>query len=127
MLERLRRAEGLEYLKQRLVDDDCAILGIAGDKRQLVGMQARVQRMDHGTHQRHGVVQLEVLRLVPQQRRDTVPIANPEIGEAARHPAGPIGAFPEMRWIAPSGRRETTLRPALKRSARSTSAVSESG
>ena len=62
------RAEALEHLEQRLVHHDRPVLGIGDDKAELIRMQAGVERVQHRPHQRDGEVELQVLRLVPQQR-----------------------------------------------------------
>ena len=41
MLELVGGAERLERRQQRFVDDDRAVLGVAGDEPELVGVQAR--------------------------------------------------------------------------------------
>jgi hypothetical protein len=50
VLEAVGVLEGVEDLEQRFVDDQRAVLGVAGDEPELVGVKARVQRMDHRAH-----------------------------------------------------------------------------
>ena len=55
-------------------------------------------------------IQLEVLGLVPQQRRDPVALADPELGQRGGEPPRAAAHSPiVVRWTAPSGRRETTF------------------
>ena len=87
----------LEDVDQRLVDDDDAILGVGGDIAQIVWAQTRVERMDHRSHQRNREVQLEVLGLVPKQRRHPVAVADTQVGEPAGQPPGALGALAKGR------------------------------
>ena len=102
------------------------VLGVGGDVAEIVGAQTRVEGVDHRAHQRHREVQLEVLGLVPEQRRDAIAVADTQAGEPAREPPRPLGAPAELvRSIEPS---PTTRhdRARFSRSARSTSVVSDS-
>ena len=77
---------------------------------------------------RNREVGLEVLGLVPHQRRDAIAVAHAELDQRRPQPARPAGAVADVvRWISPSGRRETTLRDALSSSARSTTASATGG
>ena len=80
-------------MDQRLVDDDDAILGVGSDVAEVVWAQTRVERMDHRSHERNREVELEMLGLVPQQRRHPIAILDAQLGEPACEPPGTIGAL----------------------------------
>ena len=85
--------DGLEDVEQGLVDDDDAILGVGRNVAQVIWAQTRVERVDHGSHQRNREVQLEVLGLVPQQGRHAIAILDPQPGEGGREPPGALRAI----------------------------------
>ena len=95
VIEVARPVKGLEHLKQGLVDDDRPVLRVVDDEAQLVRMQPRVEGVQHGTHRRDREVELEVLRLVPQQRRHRVARPDAEAGQRGGEPAGARGALSE--------------------------------
>jgi hypothetical protein len=67
------RGEALEQRDEGAVDDDDAVLGVPGDVGELVGVKPEVEGVEHRPHGRDGEVRLEVLLVVPAQRRDAVP------------------------------------------------------
>ena len=99
MLEIVRRAERLEHVEHRLVDDDRAVLGIGDDEGELVEAEPRVERVEHRAHRRDREVQLQMLRLIPHQRRDPVAVFDPERPQARREPTGTLGRFAERRAV----------------------------
>ena len=74
--------------------------------------EPRVERVQHRAHQRDREVQLQVLGLVPEQRRDPVAVFDPERRAAPSRAGGRARPHSPsvVRWIEPSGRRETTFR-----------------
>ena len=77
-------ADLLEGLEQRAVDEERAVGGVVDDVGQLVGVQARVERVHHRAAQRHGEVELQVAVLVPAERRDAVAGLDAERCEGVR-------------------------------------------
>ena len=69
---------------QRVVDDDDLVLGVVGDVHQLLGEEPDVERVQHGLHRRDGEVALEVLLVVPLERRDPVTVRDTESGQGVR-------------------------------------------
>jgi len=97
VLEFMRGPECVECRQQRLVDHDCPVAGVARDEPELVGVQARIERVDHRPHRRQAEIQLEVLGLVPEQRPDPVALADPELGERAGKAPRASRALPHRR------------------------------
>ncbi len=58
------------------VHDDDVILGMVGDVGELPRVEPQVQGMQHRAHGWHGQVGLQVLGVVPEQRRDPLVAAN---------------------------------------------------
>ena len=67
VLDRLGVGEALKDGQQCFVDDDRLVGRIADDEGELVLVQARIDRVDHGAHRGRGEVELEVLGLVPSR------------------------------------------------------------
>ncbi|MNH23618.1 hypothetical protein D3C79_835230 [compost metagenome] len=73
--------DGFDQRQEGQVEEEHAVLGVVGNPLHLVGMQARVQRVQHGTRAGYGVVQLHVAIAVPGERADAVTKADAERGE----------------------------------------------
>jgi hypothetical protein len=87
-LDRLHaRGDRLDQRQEGQVEEQDLVFGMVGDPDDLVRVQARVQRVQHGARARHGVVQLHVAVAVPRQRRDPVAEADAAGGEGVGHPA----------------------------------------
>jgi hypothetical protein len=71
------RRDRLDHRQEGEVEEQHAILGVVGDVDDLVGMQARVERVQHRAQSRDRVVELEVAVAVPGERRDAVAVARP--------------------------------------------------
>src|SRR5207245_9935463 len=77
-------AELLEERQERVVDDEHAVLGVVHDVRELTRMQTRVDGVQDVAGERYSEVRLEVLVLVPAQRRDAVTTPQIELLERDR-------------------------------------------
>jgi hypothetical protein len=82
-----------------------AIAGLLRDERDLVGMQPEIQRMDHRTGERNPEVRLEVLRVVPHQRRDAIVLVHTGSDEGARE----LPRATDQRAVG--GARQAAIRP----------------
>ncbi len=82
----------VELRQQTTIEDDHPVLGVLDDIRKIAGVQADVQRVQHGAHGRHRKVRLQVLTIVPGQRRDTVAWADAEVCERAGELLRPCAA-----------------------------------
>ena len=78
-----RRHRHLVELRQAGIDDDHPVPGMLDDMREIAGVQANVQRVEHGPHRGHRKVRFQVLTTVPGQRRDTIAGTDAEIPERA--------------------------------------------
>ena len=76
--------ELLEERQQRAVDDHRAVVRMRGDVREVVRMQAQVQRVEDEAAARNPEVRLVVLPVVPAQRRDAVAALEPELPQRDR-------------------------------------------
>ena len=88
----------LERLGQRpehLVDEQDAVAGVLGDVREVVGVEAKVQRVRDHAAGREAEVRLEVLVVVPAERPDAVAVAEPEL--LAQRDREPLRAVDEVR------------------------------
>ena len=74
-------AELLEQRQERTVDDHRAVAGVIRDVADVVRVQAQVQRVQHKASARDAEVRLEVLVVVPAQRRDPVAAREAELRE----------------------------------------------
>ncbi len=83
MLDARRNRHLVELRQQTTIEDDHPVLGMLDDVREIAGVQANVQRVKHGPHRGHRKVRLQVLTIVPGQRRDTVARTDAEISERA--------------------------------------------
>jgi hypothetical protein len=63
---------------QRTVDEQDAILGMVDDPGQLLGDEPQVQRVQDRSHARDGEVGLEMLLVVPAERRHPVALGDAE-------------------------------------------------
>ena len=73
-----------EQGQQRLVHDAGAVAGVRRDVRQVVGVQAEVERVQHHAARRHAVVRLQVLRAVPRERGHAIAVTEPERPQPTR-------------------------------------------
>jgi hypothetical protein len=76
--------ELLEQRHQALVDDHRAIAGVVGDVREVVRVQAQVQRVQYEAARRDSKVRLQVLVVVPAERRHAVAALEPELLQRGR-------------------------------------------
>jgi hypothetical protein len=91
-LDRLHaRGDRLDQRQEGQVEEKDLVLGMVGDPDDLVRVQARVERVQHGARTRHRVVQLHVAVAVPRQRRDAVAELDALRGERVGHPARTAG------------------------------------
>ena len=83
--------ELLEQRQQAAVDDDGLVAAVVRDVADVVGMQAQVERVQHEAAARDAEVRLEVLVVVPAQRRDAIAAREPQLlqrsGKGTRAPA----------------------------------------
>jgi len=72
----LDRGELIEHIRQqrdeRLVDKDHLVLGMVDHVDQLLGEQANIERVQHGSHAGHGEVGLHVSLVVPHECADAI-------------------------------------------------------
>ncbi len=95
---------GSKTPSEGLVDDDRPVLRVVDDVGELIGVQARVEGVDDGAHCRNPEIHREVLRLVPEQRRDAVSGPDAQVAEASGQAPGLLGDR-RRRWCdAASGR-----------------------
>lgn len=66
---------GFDERHEGQVHTQCPILRVVEDVGQLRLVQTRIDRVHHGTHARHPVVQLEMPVRVPGNGRDRVALA----------------------------------------------------
>ena len=71
----------LEQRKEAAVDDHRLVAAVVGDIGEFVRMQAQVQRMEDEPAARNAEVRLEVLVVVPGERRDSIAALEPELFE----------------------------------------------
>ena len=94
----------LQDMDERLVHDDDPILGIGRDIAQVLGAQTRVERVDDRSHERDGEVELDMLGLVPQHRRDTITVADAKLRQALGDAPG------TLRCLAKRGAMDRAVR-----------------
>ena len=110
------------------VEEERLVFGVVGDVDDLVGMQARIERVQHGARARHRVVELDVAIAVPGQRRDALaafrmPIRSEGVGHlasSARRARGSSGGGCRLRPAAtplPVRRDAARHAPAARKSA----------
>src|SRR5205814_10413698 len=63
---------------EALVEDQRLVPAVAGDEVQIVGMEAEIERVQDEAAARDPEVRLEVLMVVPAERRDAVAALEPE-------------------------------------------------
>ena len=90
------RRDLLPQRQQRFVHQDDAIVGVVDDEGELVGMQAEVQRVEHGARHRHAEVRLEVLMMIPRERRHAIARPDAQRAERAGQPPRPRGEVARM-------------------------------
>ena len=103
LLEIRLRFELLVERQQDVVDDEEAVLGMAGDPADLVGRKAQVQRVHHPARRRNAEIALEMRVVVPAQRGDAVALlqsgGEQRGGELARAPAEIRESVPPQRLV----------------------------
>ena len=128
VLDRGAVAELLEHRHERAVDDHRAVARVGRDVGQVVRMEAEVQRVEDEAAGRDAEVRLDVLVVVPAERRDAVAALEAERLEPHGERAGAPGHLgvgvavealvgqarddlgaPEVRLGAPQQRREREL------------------
>ena len=82
---RLRR-QLLVKRQQRAVDEDDLVLGVVDDIAQLVGKEADVERVADRTGARHGIVELQVLVVVPGKGAHAVARLDAELHQRLGQP-----------------------------------------
>ena len=108
-------AELLEQRQERAVDDHGLVAGVVRDVREVVRVQAQVQRVQHEAAARDAEVRLVMLVVVPAERRDAVAALRGRAA-AARPRAASSAASSRayvVRWKLLSGRR-VTISPRAK-------------
>ena len=68
-----------EQRQQRAVDEDDPVGGVVDDPHQLLGGQPEVEGVQHRAHGGDREIRLEVLRVVPHERRHAVVPADPQL------------------------------------------------
>ena len=91
---RLRR-DLLPQRQQRLVDEHDAIVRVVDDEAELVGMEAKVERVKDAAGQWDAEVGLEMLIVVPCERGNPVAGTDPELLQRPRQTPGPRGEVGE--------------------------------
>ena len=73
---------------QARVDDHRVVAGVGGDIADHLGLQARVEGVQNRAHGRDGQICLEMLGVVPHQRRDPLVAVDAERAERVRELSG---------------------------------------
>jgi hypothetical protein len=68
-----------EERKQRAVGHHHAVGGVVDDPDELLGRQSKVERVENRAHGGDRVVRLDMLGVVPHQRRDPVVVPDSEV------------------------------------------------
>ena len=84
VLDRRPLAELVEERDEALVDDHGPVVRVRRDVGEVVRVQAQVQRVQDEAAAGDAEVRLEVLMVVPAERRDAVAALEPELGERDR-------------------------------------------
>ena len=106
----LRQHRG-QQRRERHVHQHNAILGLVGDERDLLAGQPDVQRVQHRAHARCGEVGLEVLLVVPHERRDAIPVRHTQVAQPVSELRHPRPQLAEADVAVPVGVAVMTLRP----------------
>ena len=106
MLQAHLAAHPLQHRQQHIVDEQDRVASVVHDIGQILSRQARVQRVQHPTHQRHAKVCLQVMGVVPAKRRHTITAADAEPGHRAGELVGPAS------HVGIGGAGERPIRPA---------------
>jgi hypothetical protein len=85
------RSDRFDQWQKGQIEEQDLVFGVVGDPDHLVRMQARVQRVQHGTRTGHRVVQLHVAVAIPCQRSDAVSELDTAHGQGIGHAAGALG------------------------------------
>jgi len=84
------RRHGLDQRQEGQVEEQNLVFRVVGDPHHLVGVQSRIERVQHHARPRCSVVKLHVAVAVPGQCRDAVAEAHAQrsdrVGHAARTP-----------------------------------------
>ena len=94
--------EWFEQWQRVGVGDDQTILGVADDVFDVGRREADVQRVEHGTHPRSGVIGLEMARAVPHEGGHPVTGPDADIVERMRQLMRPV---PRLGKRLPPGSR----------------------
>jgi hypothetical protein len=86
--------ELLRERPQHLVDDEHAVARMARDVRVVVRVQPEIHRVRHEPARRCPDVRLEVLVVVPHERRHAVAVLEAEAAQRDREPLGAGGELP---------------------------------
>ncbi len=86
---RQARRKLLDQRRKDWIEEDVSVLGVIDDVLQLLGEQARVDRMQHPPRGGDAIVELEVTIGVPGERRDPVAGLEPERVERVGQPFRP--------------------------------------
>ena len=86
---RAARRDRLDQRQEGQVEEQQPVLRVVDDVRDLVRMQARIDRVQHGAGTGDGVIQLQVPVAVPGQRADTLPHRDALLAEHTGQPARP--------------------------------------
>ena len=78
------RPELVEQRHEAPIDDHRAVVGVRRDVREVVRMQAQVQRVQHEAAARDAEVGLVVHEVVPAERRHAVTALQPQLLQARR-------------------------------------------
>ena len=84
---RARRREHLHERQERKVEKNETVVGVIDDVLELVAEEPRVDRVQHRTHARHAVVELEVPVAIPCERPDAFARGNAKPGQCVGEPA----------------------------------------
>jgi hypothetical protein len=79
-----------KYGKQAMVHEDEPILGVVDDVGQLVGMQARIQGVQHCTNRGNRKIRFEMLMVIPRERGYPVAADDAKLFQTSRQPLGAV-------------------------------------
>ena len=77
--------------QQAAIDEYHLVVGVVDDERELVGVETKIERVEHATHERDAEVRLEMLIVVPAERGNAVLGADAQALEPACQPARAVG------------------------------------
>ena len=85
-----RRCEGRQRRRERVVDEDDAILGVVDHVGDLLGEQPQVDRVQNRADARNREVALEVALRVPREGPDPLAARDTKGAQGARQPVDPL-------------------------------------